>query len=51
MDMYERFDFILVYQSDLHFTSEFIIFSGFKVTVISCRAHTSFLIAMLKEWW
>jgi hypothetical protein len=45
------FDLILVHQSDLYFTSEFGIFSGFRVTVISRRARTSFLITVLKEWW
>jgi hypothetical protein len=34
----QRFDPILVHQSDLHFTSEFTIFSGFRVIVykLSC---------------
>jgi hypothetical protein len=29
-----------IHQSDIHFTSEFTIFSIFRVTVISCRACT-----------
>jgi hypothetical protein len=28
-----------IHQSDLHFTSEFTIFSGFRVTIISHRAR------------
>jgi membrane associated rhomboid family serine protease len=45
------FDHILVHQSNLHFTFEFTIFSGFRVTVVSRHARTSFLITVLKEWW
>jgi hypothetical protein len=48
-EVFTQFDLILVHQSDLYFTSEFAIFSGFRVTVISRHALTSFLITMLKE--
>jgi hypothetical protein len=45
------FDLNLIHQSDLHFTYKFIIFLGFRVIVISCRARSSFLITLSKEWW
>jgi hypothetical protein len=48
-EVFTQFDLILVHQSDLYFTSEFAIISGFRVTVISRHALTSFLITMLKE--
>jgi hypothetical protein len=45
----QRFDLTPIHQSDLHFTFEFTVFLGFKVTVISRHARTSFFIIVLKE--
>jgi hypothetical protein len=43
------FDPTLIHQSDLQITSEFPIFLGLRVTIISRRAHTLFFITVLKE--
>jgi hypothetical protein len=39
----------LIHQSDLHFASGLVIFSGFRVIVVGNRACTSFFMTVLKE--